>query len=333
MERPLPAGPAAGPSHMERRDEAGCRPLSLPSISIVIPVLNAARLLPGCLESIRRLERGGQGLEILVVDNGSTDDTASVARERGATVLTESRPGPYAARNRGAAAARGEIIAFTDADCILDSGWAMALEAAMAQLDAVCGLSLGAAGGRIARLVQERYEANLRGRADAHPPRPVFDTRNAAVTRDMFRRVGGFDARLDDFSDDLFGIAVHLSGGRVGFREEMRVTHIHPETLSAVWRRQVRHGRNIPPVLAFYPPEVTAFFPGISRHRWLHGPSPGRRMGRAAVAFGTGLAGAGLAGALRLALDVKADVAARNIFELFNRIGTVHGMATARPLS
>lgn len=307
--------------------------MSTVRISLIIPVQNAAFLLPACIASIRRMDYPSEQLETLVVDNGSTDASASVARELGATVLSEPRPGPYAARNRGAAASHADILAFTDADCILDSGWATAVEAAMAEFDAVCGLSLGAKGGPIAGLIQERYEGNLRGRAAADPPLPVFDTRNAAVTRSMFDRVGGFDSRLDDFSDDLFGIAVVRSGGRLGFREDMLVTHIHPETLRGVWRRQVRHGRAIPQVLAFYPPEVTRHFPGITRHRWLYRRSAGRRLGRAAVASGTAAASLALRGALTLAVRSGAHAAACSLFELFNRIGTVHGMATARPIA
>ncbi|MBN1425073.1 glycosyltransferase [Candidatus Fermentibacteria bacterium] len=307
--------------------------MSSPSISLIIPVRNAAHLLPGCVASIRGMDYSAQKLELLVVDNGSTDDSSSVARELGATVLSESQPGPYAARNCGAAAARGDILAFTDADCVLDPGWATAVEQAMGRYDAACGLSLGASGGLIAGLIQQRYEANLRGRAGAIPPRPVFDTRNAAVTRAMFERVKGFDARLDDFSDDLFGIAVVQAGGRLALREDMVVTHIHPETLRGVWRRQVRHGRAIPQVLAFYPPEVTRHFPGITRHRWLHGRHIGCRLGRAAVAGGTFLAGFALGAALRLTLRVGSLHLSRRLFDLFNRFGTVYGMATAPPIS
>ena len=300
----------------------------MPSISLIIPVLNAAHLLPGCVASIRQMDYPAQKLELLVIDNGSTDSSIAVAQGLGATVLMEPQPGPYAARNRGAAAAQADVLAFTDADCVLDPGWAKAAEHAMAELDAACGVSLGAPGGPVAALIQERYEANLRGRARAHPPLPVFDTRNAVVRRSTFRSVGGFDARLDDLADDLFGVVVHRIRGRAGLWEAMRVTHLHPESLKGVWARQVRHGRNIPRVLALYPPDVTRHFPGIQRHGWLYGHTAACRMGRFAMSPGTAAAGAVLGVVLSLALRARWNTIACHLFELFNRFGTVHGMAT-----
>jgi glycosyltransferase involved in cell wall biosynthesis len=303
--------------------------VTTPSISIIIPVRNAAGLIPGCLASIHRMRYPGDELELLVVDNGSTDESASVAERHGARVLTEPRPGPYAARNLGAARACGEILAFTDADCVLDSEWASAIWGAMAEFDAVCGLSLGAPGGPIAGLIQHRYEENLRGRASARPSLPVFDTRNAAVRRSVFQQIGGFDARLDDLADDLLGIAVLRAGGDVGFCEGMRVTHVHPETLRGVWTRQVRHGRNMPRVLEWYQPEVIGYFPGIERHRWMYRGHAVCRLGRVAASWGAAVAGGAMGAGVQIAAYGGAHGLARRLFDLFCRAGTIRGMAKA----
>ena len=83
-------------------------------ISVVIPAYNAARFLPRCLESV--FAQTLKPLEVIVVDDGSTDNTAAVAEELGATVLRRPNGGPGAARNAGIQFASGEWIALLDAD-------------------------------------------------------------------------------------------------------------------------------------------------------------------------------------------------------------------------
>lgn len=87
----------------------------VPSVQVILPVLNEAAALPWVLE------RMPIGYEPLVVDNGSTDGSASVARAFGASVVTEPQPGFGAACFTGLMAATGEVVAFMDADASLDS--------------------------------------------------------------------------------------------------------------------------------------------------------------------------------------------------------------------
>ena len=87
-----------------------------PLVSVIVPAYNAARFLPHAVESIRRQDY--LPLEIVIVDDGSTDDTAEVARDLGSDIRYVYQPnaGPAAARNRGLEQARRELIAFLDAD-------------------------------------------------------------------------------------------------------------------------------------------------------------------------------------------------------------------------
>ena len=98
------------------------------NISVVIPVLNAEKTIEQCLRSLYRQYQ--KPLEIIVVDNHSTDGTKDIVldiidhhREIQTYYLVEVRQGPSFARNRGACQTRGEIIAFMDADCIADPSW------------------------------------------------------------------------------------------------------------------------------------------------------------------------------------------------------------------
>jgi glycosyltransferase involved in cell wall biosynthesis len=90
-------------------------------ISVVIPVLNDAELLEGCLSSLALQSRPAD--EVIVVDNGCTDDSVAVATRFGATVVRELRPGITAAASAGFDVATGDIIARCDADSQLPEDW------------------------------------------------------------------------------------------------------------------------------------------------------------------------------------------------------------------
>lgn len=100
-------------------------PPDLPVVSVVIPVKDREEELGRCLDSLARLRYPGEKLQVIVVDDGSSDRSAAVAREAGALVVPSGGKGrgPAAARNRGAAAAWGEILAFIDSDCTASEGW------------------------------------------------------------------------------------------------------------------------------------------------------------------------------------------------------------------
>ncbi len=321
-----PAQPAS--SGLETRlSTSRSRVSETPGLSVIIPVKDGAELLRGCLESLWAMDFPRECLEILVVDNGSTDASAEVARAHGARVIREDRPGPYAARNAGVGAARETIIAFTDADCRVDKGWARAIQAAMKKFDAVCGLSLGSEGGAVARLIQERYEKNLVGRARATPRMPVFDTRNAATTRAAFLAAGGFDSRLEDIADDLYGIALARRGTRVGFFPSMVVYHIHPESLSDVLRRQKRHGRFIPLVRQLYGPEMAEYFPGILKYGFVDRKGIAGKAPSALLLLGAAVAATFLRLKLLIFMHVGLAGIRTLLFDWFCRFGTVWGIS------
>lgn len=92
-----------------------------PTISVIIPAYNEAAALPACLESLK--SQTYSALEIIVVDNNSTDATAALAEQHGARVLQEPTQGILAARTAGFDAAHGDIIARTDADCVVAADW------------------------------------------------------------------------------------------------------------------------------------------------------------------------------------------------------------------
>jgi glycosyltransferase involved in cell wall biosynthesis len=98
---------------------------ALPGVSVIIAARNAARTLPACLDSLGALDY--PDVEVIVVDDGSDDATAAIARQRRVRLLASPRRGPSAARNFGMAQASNDIVAFTDADCAVPRHWLRAL--------------------------------------------------------------------------------------------------------------------------------------------------------------------------------------------------------------
>ena len=125
------------------RDGAAASPRLLPTVSVVIPVRDDAIALEGCLALLAR--QTVPPLEIVVVDNASSDDSADVARRWGAVVVVEPRVGIPAAAAAGYDAAHGDVIARLDADSRPDERWietAVEHLASQPQLDAVTGTGL-----------------------------------------------------------------------------------------------------------------------------------------------------------------------------------------------
>ncbi len=162
-----------------------------PLVSVVVPVYNGEAMLPTLLASLKQLDYPRQCLEILLVNNNSTDNTAALLAASGYTVLFEMKPGCGSARNAGIRRARGEFIACTDADCVADPHWLKDLLAGFTEED------IGAVAGTIEPYALnhpiERYEA-LRLRDPGHRPVHVFlptaCTANVMYRASVFARVG-----------------------------------------------------------------------------------------------------------------------------------------------
>ncbi len=98
-------------------------PEPFPFVSVVIPVKNEAEILGRCFESLKELNYPKDRYEVVIADGLSTDDSRGIAQAHGAHVIVNEVGTATAGRNRGVEHARGDLIAFTDADCVFDPGW------------------------------------------------------------------------------------------------------------------------------------------------------------------------------------------------------------------
>ncbi len=229
-------------------------------VSVVVPFFDAANTLAQCLAALRAQSLARDVYEVIAVDDGSTDGGGEVAAAAGVRVVRQANRGAPAARNAGIAAAAGEWVAFTDADCIPSRGWLHALLAAVEGAGASATTStaaadppvLGAAGplyGHDSRTPAARFVDLARGldteRHLAHPRFPFAPSGNVMYRRAALAAVGGFDERYASYDACDLHTRLRRIGGAFVFERAAVVLHRHRATWRAYWRQQIGYGRGL----------------------------------------------------------------------------------------
>lgn len=211
-------------------------------ISVIVPVRDAGETLGECLRAVRRAAQGLE-VEMIVVDDHSTDGSAEIARKNGAAVFVmQDKTGPAAARNLGSARARGEVLVFVDADAIVppdalskvlwrirDGGW-----------DGLIGVpsptgTEGPPAGQMKNLWMHYTYTRLPEQV------PLFLTTFAAIVREKFQAAGGFDEayQTPSVEDTDFGHRLSEKGVRILLDVGLEVEHRRPME----WRDVLRLDR------------------------------------------------------------------------------------------
>ena len=160
-----------------------------PRVSFVVPVLNDAARLETCLRSISRNQYALGHIEVVVVDNGSTDGSLEVARRLGAKVVVIEHATVSELRNQGARHATGDVLAFIDADNEIVSGWVRAA------IEVLQMPGVGAAGSLCRAPIDgtwvQRTYGHLRGRVERQTDAVWLGSGNLALWRHTFDAAGG----------------------------------------------------------------------------------------------------------------------------------------------
>jgi cellulose synthase/poly-beta-1,6-N-acetylglucosamine synthase-like glycosyltransferase len=215
-----------------------------PSVAVIVPAHNAAATVDACVRSLLELRYPADRLELRVVDNGSTDATAAALRRYGErlVVLGERRRGPSAARNAGLAGVRAEVVAFTDADCVVDPDWLAHLVRPLRDP------RVGIAGGTIlatrpANDVERFGEAVHDHREAIEVYRPPYAiTMSWASRTAVLREQGGFDERFRRGQDVELSYRIVEAGYRLAFVPEALVRHRNRDTLPKLFHEGFVHG-------------------------------------------------------------------------------------------
>lgn len=223
----------------------------LPHVSVVVPVYNGERSVERTVRSLLALAYPHDRMELIVVDNASTDGTARILGQftDSVRVAFEPRRSRASARNRGIAQARHEVLAFTDTDCIADPDWLRNLVAGLA--DPRVGIS----GGRILAArpctpIQE-FGESLWDQAQAinffKPPYAI--TANWASPKRVLLEAGAFDETIERTEDVDLAYRIIQMGYSIVYSESAVIWHYNPTDLRELFKLGFEHGFYSVPVL------------------------------------------------------------------------------------
>ncbi len=212
--------------------------------TVIIPARNASDTISACLLAVTQQNemRLEEDYEIIVVDDGSTDDTARIAQSfEGVKVISQPNAGPAAARNRGAREARGEILVFTDSDCVPDSNWLKTILNRFADPQVVGVKGVYSTGSQlpVSRFVQMEYEYKYE-RMKRLESIDFIDTYSAAYRRNVFLENGGFDPifPVPSVEDQEFSFRLARKGYRLVFEPAAKVSHRHDKSIREYFVRK-----------------------------------------------------------------------------------------------
>lgn len=231
------------------------------SISIVIPMHNEANNIGRCLAALAGQEL--MPLEVIVVDNNSTDASVEIVsqhiskfRRSNLVLVYESTPGPAAARNKGVKHARGDVIAFTDADCVPDERWVRQITDAFIQdgtLDAVGGIErpFSERSTLIHRVVSAtwlppsgRLERSVLKSKDDWLEGKFISTFNCAIRKTCLEDIEGFDEEFYPCGEDmdLWFRAIERGAKIVAWHPKIIVEHHQALSIGALLRKMFFYG-------------------------------------------------------------------------------------------
>ncbi len=218
--------------------------VNFPFVSIIIPVYNDARRLDLCLEALGIQSYPQKYYEVLIIDNGSEDDVDAIVRKHNVNLIKEKQAGSYRARNCGIRHSKGEIIGFTDSDCLPASDW---VEIAVQHFQENRNSLLLSGKINVTRddnkkkislaLYDQIYHFN---QENFSKHKNFAATANLFCRREVFEMVGLFNERFYSFGDVEFGQRIKAKGLRIDYNRHLIVNHPQINSYKALWERSRR---------------------------------------------------------------------------------------------
>lgn len=216
-------------------------------VSVIVPVLNASSYIKDCIISLINQDFPKDQYEIIIVDNGSKDNTVNILEKykEYITILHEPKIGSYIARNAGVNVSKGRIMAFTDADCIAHKDWLKKLYEGFTSEDIGC--VVGAIVPYHGKTLVEIYSGNKDLLSQKHTLSSKFlpygQTANVAFRREVFEKIGDFDQGLMSGGDADIAWRMQITTNfKLVYNANSIIEHHHRSTFKGLFKQQFRYG-------------------------------------------------------------------------------------------
>jgi len=218
-------------------------------ISIIVPFHNSLQYIEDCITGLLSQNYPKEAYEVIMVDNNSSDASAEIVRKYDRIkLISEEKPGPYAARNKGISEAKGEIVAFTDSDCVPCSDWLREIEAAMTNPGT--GIVVGSH-----RFARDTFLLSLLEAYENERSNYVFNSmikeiyyghnNNMAVRKRLFDEIGPFVERSRG-ADTIFvqRCVDRYSSEIVRYSSKIMIRHLEIHCLSKLFHKYFIYGHS-----------------------------------------------------------------------------------------
>ena len=215
-----------------------------PLISVIVPVFNGANFLDACLDALFASDYAS--FEVIVVDDGSTDNSVEISRAKGALLLMTGKrqSGPASARNLAAAEAAGTILLFVDADVVVKSD-TISKVAAVFEKDPEISALFGSYDDEPKEqnfLSQYRNLLHHFVHQNSNPEASTFWAGLGAVRKEVFHSVGGFDCekfKVPSIEDIELGVRLHANRHRILLAKEIQGKHLKNWTAKSILKTDI----------------------------------------------------------------------------------------------
>lgn len=222
-------------------------PPSTPPVSVIIPVYNGAATIAACLESVLNQTYPADAYDVIIVENGSTDETSPIVERYPVRLFHNRERGPSPARNLGVATSEADVVAFTDADCVADPHWLSELVKPYAdpQVGGVGGAILAYAhpDRTLVEAFSERQAPLVNFVSGEDEFLPHIYTANASYRRDLLAQIGSFNPHMVTGEDvDLSWRLQLQTAARLQFAPQAIIYHHHRSTVKGLARQYRQYG-------------------------------------------------------------------------------------------
>lgn len=219
-------------------------------ISIIIPVKNDEKNIRDAVISVLK-QKTKEKTEVIVIDNNSTDNTLKMISDLNVKILSEKKPSASAVRNRGIRNSKGNILLFTDSDCVASKNWIKNHLDAQKRGDVVMGRTF----------LYPKYRKSIIAKSLDYGLLPYFDfnfidnnkilepwhlyTSNLSVKRKIFEKVGFFNEEFKyaGSEDTEFGFRLFFNGLKIIYEPKAKIFHKHKKDFKSAMKRAITAGR------------------------------------------------------------------------------------------